>query len=207
MTLTNYQTRFNMKKHRLKKIEEAITHFKSSPLYAYRLENNFQPVIGEGNPDAKIMFIGEAPGEKEALSGRPFVGRAGNVLDELLQKIDLNREDVYITNIVKDRPPNNRDPKAAEIECYAPFLMEQIRIIDPVVIVTLGRFAMNFILKQFSLPESGSTIGDLHGQLLKVESELGTFTILPLYHPAAIFYNRSLTETLSQDIQKLLQFI
>ena len=153
------------------------------------------------------MFIGEAPGEKEALSGRPFVGRAGNVLDELLQKIDLNREDVYITNIVKDRPPNNRDPKAVEIECYAPFLMEQIRIIDPKVIVTLGRFAMEFILKKFLLPDNGRAIGELHGQIIIVETPLGTINFLPLYHPAAMFYNRSLEETITSDFQKLSQFI
>lgn len=192
---------------RLSEIEQAIKNLKSSPLYSYRVKNDYKPVIGEGNPDARIMFIGEAPGEKEAISGKPFVGRAGQVLDELLQSIDLNRENVYITNIVKDRPPNNRDPKAAEIESYAPYLIEQIKIIHPDVIVTLGRFAMNFILKRFSLPEYGSTIGDLHGQILKAETDFGSFNVLPLYHPAAIFYNRSLEDQLHQDFEQLSRFI
>jgi len=194
------------KAQRLAQIELAVHRLESSPLYAYRIEHGYKPVIGEGNPSASILFIGEAPGEKEALSGRPFVGRAGQVLDEMLAIISLNREDVYITNIIKDRPPHNRDPKAPEIACYSPYLIEQIEIIDPKVIVTLGRFAMNFILRQFSLPEYGETIGNLHGRVLTAESDLGLIQIIPLYHPAAIFYNRSLEATLFEDFKKLAQF-
>lgn len=194
------------KNRRLSNIEQSVKNLKASPLYSSRVENGYNPVIGEGDPDADIMFIGEAPGEKEALSGRPFVGRAGQLLDDLLQSIELSREEVYITNIVKDRPPHNRDPKAAEIELYAPFMMEQINIIDPQIIVTLGRFAMNFILKSFSSPKHGSTIGDLHGQILKVETDLSGIHFLPLYHPAAIFYNRSLEETLYKDFKKLSKY-
>lgn len=207
MTSNNFKSKSYIKKQHLQKIEDAINYLESSPLYAYRLHNNFKPVIGEGNLDAEIVLIGEAPGEKEALSGRPFVGRAGEVLNELLSEINLNRDDVYITNIVKDRPPHNRDPRVSEIELYAPYLIEQIKIIKPQVIVTLGRFAMNFILKQFSLPEYGRSIGDLHGQLLKAETPYGNFNILPLYHPAAMFYNRSLEETLHQDFQGLSRFV
>lgn len=207
MSKTKSSTEDQGKEERLAMIEQAIRELTSSPLFPYRIENGYKPVIGEGDPDADILFVGEAPGEKEALSGRPFVGRAGEVLDELLGEVNLNRQEVYITNIVKDRPPNNRDPRAEEIECYAPFLIAQIEIIQMKVIVTLGRFAMNFFLKKFSLPEYGGSIGDLHGQILKVKSEFGTFQILPLYHPAAIFYNRSLEETLHQDIQQLSQFV
>ena len=195
------------KNQRLSQIKEEISDLQSSPLYDHRIENGYKPVIGEGNSEAEILLIGEAPGEKEALSGRPFVGRAGKVLDELLHEINLNRDDVYITNIVKDRPPNNRDPRVSEIELYTPYLMEQIKTIEPEVIVTLGRFAMNFILKQFSLPEYGSTIGDIHGQLIKAETSFGAIDILPLYHPAAMFYNRSLEETLHQDFQQLSRFV
>jgi uracil-DNA glycosylase len=195
------------KNHCLSLIEQSVRTLQASPLYAYRIKSGYKPVIGEGDPDAEILMVGEAPGEKEALSGRPFVGLAGEVLDQLLQKINLNRKDVYITNIVKDRPPNNRDPRAAEIKCYAPFLMAQIEIIQPKVIVTLGRFALNFFLKQLSLPEYGRTIGDLHGQVLVAQTKDSTIEFLPLYHPAAIFYNRSLEKVLHQDIQVLSRYV
>ncbi|MDP3004276.1 MAG: uracil-DNA glycosylase, partial [Candidatus Azambacteria bacterium] len=125
----------------LKKIKYEIVNAKNSPLYNFRIKNKFLPVIGEGNHYAKIMFIGEAPGKNEALTGRPFCGAAGRILDELLQSIGLNRKEVYVTNIVKDRPPFNRDPEPQEIEFYAPFLDRQIEIIKPEVIATLGRFS------------------------------------------------------------------
>src|ERR1044071_3884640 len=110
----------------LKKIAEEIRELTESPLYTYRKENNYSFVLGEGNENAKIMFIGEAPGEKEAKTGRPFVGASGRFLNELLKSIGLERENVYITNIVKDRPPNNRNPTAKEIRLYQPFLLRQI---------------------------------------------------------------------------------
>ena len=126
----------------LQAIAEELLCLEASPLYAYREEKGYLPVIGEGAPDAEIMFIGEAPGAQEAKSGRPFVGNAGRVLDTLLESIGLERANVYITNIVKDRPPQNRDPHVGEIELYRPFLLRQIDIIQPRVIATLGRFAM-----------------------------------------------------------------
>lgn len=195
------------KAKRIDQIYEAINNLHSSPLYSYRVEEGYRPVVGEGNLSASIMFIGEAPGKEEALTGRPFVGRAGQVLDAQLDQIGLNREDVYITNIVKDRPPDNRDPLKHEIDCYAPYLMEQIIIIDPEVIVTLGRFAMAFILQAFSLPEYGGSIGDLHGQVLSACTSSGPIKVLPLYHPAAIFYNRKLESVVKTDFQVLIQFI
>ena len=130
------------KSEALKKIKEEIIALKESPLYSYRTENKYFPVIGEGSHDADIVFIGEAPGRNEAETGRPFCGRSGKLLDEFLVSIDLQREKVYITSIVKDRPPQNRDPLPAEIELYAPFLDRQIEIIKPKVIATLGRFSM-----------------------------------------------------------------
>src|SRR3989344_3019718 len=112
----------NKKERALKAIKDEILCLVSSPLYKERIKNKYFPVIGEGNHSAKIMFIGEAPGETEAKKGRPFCGAAGKRLDELIESIGLKREDVYITNVVKDRPPNNRDPSQAEIELYSPFL-------------------------------------------------------------------------------------
>src|SRR3989344_8123108 len=118
----------------LRAIRDEVLALTESPLYSYRVENNYHPVIGEGSHDARVMFIGEAPGKNEALKARPFCGAAGKILDELLGSIGVKREDVYITNIVKDRPPENRDPTPEEIGMYAPFLDRQIDIIAPKII-------------------------------------------------------------------------
>ena len=207
MTFNNSEGFKQEKIKELEKIEKALNNSRTSPLYTYRKENNYEPVIGEGDPDANIMFIGEAPGAKEAETGRPFVGRAGQMLNDLLESIGLNREDVYITNIVKDRPPDNRDPHSAEIEFYAPYLHQQIEIIQPKVIATLGRFSMKFTLERFELPEQDQPIGELHGKLLKTKSSFGEIKILPLYHPAAMFYNRKLQPIIEEDFKILEQFL
>lgn len=190
----------------LEKIAEELLNLEESPLYSYRKENNYTFVLGEGNVEAKIMFIGEAPGEREAKTGRPFVGASGRFLNELLQSIGMNREDIYITNIVKDRPPNNRNPSVKEIRLYQPFLLRQIEIIRPEVIVPLGRFSMEFILKQFDAPEKGQKISELHGKLLKGAAPYGEITIVPLYHPAVALYSNDSKETLVNDFQILKQF-
>jgi DNA polymerase len=135
------------------------------------------------------------------------VGRAGKLLDSLLDSINLDRKDVYITNIVKDRPPSNRTPQVGEIKIYAPFLLEQIRIIEPRIIATLGRLAMSFILKTFDHPQKGKTIGELHGEILESGSDHEKINIIPLYHPAAVFYNRNLAQVLHNDFQKLHNFM
>ncbi len=191
------------KQNQMDQIANQIENLTESPLYAYRQENHYLPVIGEGDLGAKIMFVGEAPGAKEAQSGRPFVGSAGKVLNEMLAQIGLEREDVYITNIVKDRPPKNRDPKTDELDLYAPFLVQQIEIIQPRVIATLGRFSMDFLLALFQHPAQGQKIGELHGQALTCSTSYGAVQVLPLYHPAATFYNRSLRPTFEADFQKL----
>jgi uracil-DNA glycosylase family 4 len=191
----------------LEDIAQAVQELVESPLYDYRQENNYQPVIGEGDPDADIMFVGEAPGAQEAKTGRPFVGNAGKILDRLLHSVGLERRDVYITNVVKDRPPDNRDPTAEEIRLYAPFLRRQIEIVQPRVIATLGRFAMDFFLREFDLPQKGQKIGDLHGQVLKAGAAYGDVAVVPLYHPAATFYNRSLEDVLEEDFRVLTRFI
>lgn len=184
-------------------IAREVAALESSALVDYRVTNGYHPVIGEGSLDAAIMFIGEAPGAQEARTGRPFVGASGRVLDELLEGIGLRREDVYITNVVKDRPPENRDPQAGEVARYAPFLGRQIEIIQPRVIATLGRFAMDFILARYDLPQQGQKIGKLHGQPLKVEAGYGPLTFVPLYHPAVALYNRDQRGTLEADFAVL----
>lgn len=191
----------------LKQIADEVRNLEASPLFMYREAQHYLPVIGEGNVDAQIMFIGEAPGEQEAKRGRPFVGASGRFLDELLQSIQMQRADVYITNIVKDRPPENRDPTQAEIRLYAPFLLRQIDLIQPRVIVTLGRFAMDFILEQFEMAERGQKISALHGQLLQAQAPYGPLVVVPLYHPAVALYTTERRQTLLDDFQVLKPFI
>lgn len=181
----------------LKEIKDEVLNLKESPLYEERVRNEVFPVIGEGSLDASIMFIGEAPGKNEAKTGKPFCGASGRVLDQLLDSISLNREDVYITNIVKDRPTENRDPSDEEIAIYGPFLDRQIEIIKPKILATLGRFSMEYILKKYD--KEIDTIGKLHGKKIKVDG----LTIIPLYHPAASIYNQHLRETLLEDFKLL----
>lgn len=183
----------------MKKIKDEVLDLKNSPLYEYRTTNNFFPVIGEGNHDADIVFIGEAPGRNEAKTGRPFCGRAGDILDELLKSVELERESIYITNIVKDRPQNNRDPLPEEIEVYGPFLDRQIEIIKPKVIATLGRYSMEYIMKKFGLDMELKPISQMHGKTFDADG----IKIVPLYHPAAAIYNQSLKSTLLEDFKIL----
>ena len=191
----------------LRAIRDELVNLKESPLYDYRQRNGYFPVIGQGDHYADIMFIGEAPGKNEAETGRPFCGASGRVLDELLESIQLERTDVYVTNIVKDRPPNNRDPLKTEIDLYAPFLERQLGIIQPKVIATLGRFSMEFILRRFGAFQANQKISQLHGTVIKVRTAYGRCSVVPLYHPAAALYNASQRETLEKDFQVLKQFI
>ena len=194
------------KTEEMQKIRDEIWKLKSSPLYEYRIKNKYFPVIGEGSHTAKILFIGEAPGKNEALTGRPFCGRSGKLLDEMLNSIGLNRVDVYITNIVKDRPPENRDPSRDEIEIYSPFLDRQIDIIEPKVIATLGRFSSTYIMEKFGLTSLIKPISEIHGMEFTARSHFGTIIIIPLYHPAVALYNGGNKETLLKDFQVLSKF-
>jgi DNA polymerase len=200
------------KTNALKQIKDEILNLESSPLYEYRINNNYFPVIGQGNYNTKLMFVGEAPGENEAKTAIPFCGASGRVLDELFASIGLVREDVYITNIVKDRPPKNRDPKPEEIELYAPFLDRQIAIIKPEVIITLGRFSMEYLMKRYGLSDKIQPISKIHGSLFQTNLGNELFDnfnpkILPLYHPASCLYNPPLKSTLIKDIQTVKQFL
>jgi len=192
------------KDQKLKKIRDEVWHLEKSPLYKYRKKNNYYPVLGEGDHNADIVFTGEAPGKNEAETGRPFCGPAGKVLDKLLKSIDINRKDIYITNIVKDRPPKNRDPSQKEIDLYAPFLVRQINIIRPKIIATLGRFSMEFIMRLFGLKKDLDKISQIHGQIFKTQADYGPIKIIPLYHPAVALYNRNQLPTLKQDFKKLV---
>jgi DNA polymerase len=187
----------------LKSIHEKIVNLKKSPLYSFRVKNNYRVVSGEGSPEAKIVFIGEAPGKNEALTGKPFCGASGRVLDQLLASVKIKRETVFITSIVKDRPPENRDPSPKEIALYTPFLIEQLEVIKPKMIVTLGRHAMNFILKEFGLELQLKPISEAHGQPIRAVTSWGKITILPLYHPAVALYNGSTRKILEADFQQL----
>jgi DNA polymerase len=190
----------------MRQIRDEVADLKESPLYEYRTRNKYYPVLGEGSHDANIMFIGEAPGKNEAETGRPFCGAAGRILDELLAHIETPREDVYITNIVKDRPPNNRDPLPSEIAIYAPFLMRQIETIQPKVIATLGRFSMKHIMEKFDLEEELRPISQIHGKVFEAEVSFGKIKIVPLYHPAVAVYNADSKEELKKDFEILKEF-
>lgn len=151
-----------------------------------------QLVFGVGSPDADIVFVGEAPGKNEDLKGEPFVGAAGKFLNEMLALIGLGRTDVYITNIVKYRPPNNRDPLPEEKVAFLPYLQQQIAVIKPKLIVTLGRHSMDCLLPGFK-------IGEAHGQLKRLAGNV----YLPLFHPAAALYNGGMRQTLIDDFMSI----
>ncbi len=150
-------------------------------------------VFGVGDPDAELMFIGEAPGKQEDLKGEPFVGAAGRLLDELLEGIGLERGDVYIANVLKCRPPGNRDPRPEEIEACTPYLREQVRLIDPVVIATLGNFAARFML------DTNAGITKLRGRLFRSDGR----QVVPVYHPAAALYTPAKKGDLEEDFRRL----
>ncbi len=167
-----------------------------------------QLVFADGSADTDIVFIGEAPGKSEDEQGKPFVGAAGKFLNEMLGTIGLSREDVYITNIVKYRPPNNRDPLPEEKTAFLPYLIKQLDIIQPKLVVTLGRHSMEFFLP-------GKSISLIHGQPKRVHRRIGrpgesamqqrtfSWVILPLYHPAAALYNGAMRAVLIEDFARI----
>jgi uracil-DNA glycosylase len=183
------------KQTRLDQIKADITKNNVCPHLA---KEATQLVFGDGNPNAEIVFIGEAPGKNEDIQGKPFVGAAGKFLNEMLASIGLNREDVYITNIVKYRPPNNRDPLPDEKKAFLPFLQAQLEVIQPKIVVTLGRHSMNCFLPDLQ-------ISKIHGEAkririkMKQTDEVLPIVILPFFHPAAALYNGSMRQTLIDD--------
>ena len=156
-----------------------------------------QAVPGNGNIDTDILFIGEAPGKKEDELGVPFVGAAGKLLNDLLASIGMQRENIFIANVIKHRPPDNRDPLPEEIEVYRPWLQGQIDIIDPKIIITLGRFSMDFVLGP------GFSISNIHGQPKRKRGRV----VVPLYHLAAALYSGNLRPVLFADFAKIPKII
>ena len=160
-------------------------------------------VFGEGSVNSKIMFIGEAPGANEDKTGKPFVGRAGEVFDKLLKSISINRNSIYICNILKCRPPKNRNPFPDEILSCTPYLNLQIDKIKPKVICTLGNYATMFILKKYMLHDKLEGISKLHGKVFKITNLFGTMELIPLYHPAVATYNPDMIDVLIKDFKLL----
>lgn len=192
----------NDKNSRLEQIRQDILDKHICPNLALAAK---QLVMGDGNPDADIVFIGEAPGKNEDEQGLPFVGAAGKFLNEMLESVGLSREDVYITNIVKYRPPNNRDPEPEEKQAFWPFLARQLEIIEPKVIVTLGRHSMEFFLPH-------AKISQVHGQPKRIQVKLHdgketSWIFLPLFHPAAALYNGGMRQTLIDDFSQVRSIV
>lgn len=159
-------------------------------------------VPGQGDPNADILFVGEAPGRNEDLEGRPFCGKAGQILDELLQLANYKREDIYITNILKCRPPQNRNPKSDEIKICTPYLIRQLKVIQPQVICCLGNFAVSFIMEKFNLAAKVKPIGKIHGKIF-IPPKINYLKIIPFYHPASATYNPGMIDVLKKDFQML----
>ena len=181
------------KELRLKQIAADIKQNNVCPDLAVTATNL---VLGDGNSNADIVFIGEAPGKNEDQQGLPFVGAAGKFLNEMLASIGLDRGDVYITNIVKYRPPNNRDPLPEEKKAFWPYLVQQIDVIEPKVIVTLGRHSMEYFLPD-------QRISKIHGEPKRISFGQKKVIILPLYHPAAALYNGGMRATLLEDFGRI----
>jgi uracil-DNA glycosylase family 4 len=190
----------------LKAIREELIKATDSPLYSFRISSGYYPVPGEGNPDAAIMFIGESPGKNEAAIGKPFVGPSGDVLDEMLDGIHLRREDVFITNLLLDHP-SDREPLPEEIDFYAPYLDRIIDIVRPAVIATLGRFAMQYLLKKFDTPQKREKISALHGQPIPITLPHGEIALVPLYHPAVVLYSATQKDVLQADFEALRVYV
>lgn len=177
----------------MKKVVKDIMECKRCSLYKKRI----LPTVYNGNTKSKIVFIGEAPGKNEDESGTPFCGRAGKILNELLESINLKREDIYVTNIIKCKPPKNRDPKKTEINSCAYFLERELEIIKPEIICPLGRFSSKYILNKYF--KKNFEIGEVHGKVFKIDN----LRIIPMYHPAFAIYNNKKINILKKDFKKI----
>ena len=182
-------------------IAKEVVKCRKCPLYVSRIK----AVPGEGDPCKGILIIGEAPGATEDKEGRPFVGAAGKLLDSLLNSIGLSRDKVFITNLVKCRPPENRDPREQEIKACSPYLMRQISVIRPFLIITLGRHSTQYIFNRIS--KEFKSIMKVRGKFYNIILDDFKTTLFPTLHPAAALYNPSLTRILEEDFEKLGNFI
>lgn len=189
------------KKTRIEKLRSEIASCKRCSLHKTRTHT----VPGEGDLNAKIMFIGEAPGKNEDLQGKPFIGRSGKVFDKLLESVGLTRNQIFLCNILKCRPPDNRNPLATEIHACTRNLDIQIKVIDPQVIATLGNFSTTYIFQKFNL--ALEKISAVHGQVIGVDTAFGHKKIVPLFHPAVATYNNSKLNVLLNDFCVFKQFL
>ena len=164
-------------------------------------ESRTNAVVGSGCLDAEIVLVGEAPGRAEDELGLPFVGRAGKLLDDILGKAGLSRDDVFIMNVVKCRPPNNRRPKKGEVDACGRFIAEQLDIIRPGVVAPMGNSSISYFFEKHGLGKA--VVGDVHGLEYEIDAGWGVFKLVPLYHPAAAIYNRRLVEELERDMKRL----
>lgn len=185
----------------LEKIKSEVVNCTKCSLHKQRTN----AVAGEGSSKADIMFIGEAPGYNEDQTGRPFCGKAGKILDELLDSIGIKRENIFITNIVKCRPPGNRNPTSEEINTCTPYLDRQIELIKPKIIGCLGNFATAYIMKRFGLKDKIQGVSKIHSKVFTLSTLLGPIKIIPLYHPAVATYNPNMKDVLLKDFKKLVQ--
>jgi uracil-DNA glycosylase family 4 len=183
------------------RLEEEIRRCTRCPLHRYRRN----PVPGEGKRDAEIMFVGEAPGAREDEEGRPFVGAAGRLLTQLIEEIGLRRSDTYITNIVKCRPPGNRDPREEEIRACLPYLRRQIRLVRPRILVALGRHAARTLFSEAGL--EWRSMARQHGIPVEAVIEGVRLILFPTYHPAAALYNPGLRGSLEEDFRRIKKLL
>ena len=194
----NVNSFFQMsKKQEMEKIVYLVENCKKCDLWKTRNK----PVIGDGSENANILFVGEAPGYNEDIQGIPFVGKAGKILEQLLDSIELKRRDVYIANILKCRPAKNRNPFKNEIKNRTVYLNKQIKIIQPKIIIPLGNFASSFIFKKYGL--KFDKINNVHGKIFQVNTVLGDIKIIPMYHPAVSIYNPNTKDTLTEDFKNI----
>lgn len=182
------------------KLDELAAEIVANNICADLKAGATQLVMGAGNPNADIVFIGEAPGKNEDVQGKPFVGAAGKFLDEMLAAAGMERDDVYITNIVKYRPPENRDPLPEEKREFWPYLMRQLEIIQPRAVITLGRHSGAAFITDLHISRD-------HGQARTVQCHAHTFLVIPLYHPAAALYNGSMRQVLIDDFLQVPKII
>lgn len=190
-----------LKEERMKKLVGEVLNCRRCRLCNGRRN----PVVGEGDVEASVVFVGEAPGHWEDKMGRPFVGSAGRLLDRLLGHVGLERSKVYITNVVKCRPPENRRPRSDEIGACTPFLEEQLEIIAPRILAPMGNSATGYMMKWLNLGHS--SMGDAHGRKVPAKAPWGRVIIFPLYHPAAALYDRNLETEMMADFESLRRLL
>jgi DNA polymerase len=189
------------KEEDMKRIANTVENCKKCSLWKTR----HRVVVGSGSADTRILFVGEAPGYHEDQKGLPFVGKAGKILDELLESIGLKRDEIYIANILKCKPPLNRNPLKSEIESCTEHLDNQMELIQPNVIVPLGNFATTYIFEKFGL--NSDKISRIHGKIFQINTVFGKILIIPMYHPAVATYNPNTKNTLLEDFKTIKKVV